>query len=312
MGDWGAMDIKYFREFVILAQTLNFTETARRTDISQPALSKHIDTLERDFGTKLIDRSTRPARLTEAGRSFYSDAVIIADSYEHIRQTVKHRTPPMRMVRICSLTDNPSIAAEVGYATRKAAERDVRVVCSFVNLPNKSPLLQLRDGDADIALTFLSPRQTNMRYLKMQLSHEARFSIAVDKSNSLAQKESLKYTDLSGKTFVHLGGEIYRSGWDTISALLEQHDISYKQETVLMRSDLEIGSLDMGNKLFVITGSEQFRDYLSDDLVMLPLDEEDAVFQCYIVRNSDGDPVLDDFANDLAEFERSRPRPQYS
>jgi DNA-binding transcriptional LysR family regulator len=76
------MRISYLNEFILLARMLNFSEAARLLDITQPALSKHVNALEQDLGTKLIDRSTRPLTLTKAGSILYDEAVIICDSYD--------------------------------------------------------------------------------------------------------------------------------------------------------------------------------------------------------------------------------------
>lgn len=61
------MDTEYVREFVMLAECLNFSEAAERLFISQSSLSKHIQALERSLGTTLFVRTTRTIRLSGAG-----------------------------------------------------------------------------------------------------------------------------------------------------------------------------------------------------------------------------------------------------
>ena len=62
------MDIEYFREFVILAETKNFWAASERLYIGQSSLSKHIKTLERDLGAPLFERTSRKVELTEFGK----------------------------------------------------------------------------------------------------------------------------------------------------------------------------------------------------------------------------------------------------
>lgn len=57
--------------FSILAQQLNYTKAAELLNISQPALSKIIRTLEKELGYDLLYRSTRAVKLTEAGELFF-------------------------------------------------------------------------------------------------------------------------------------------------------------------------------------------------------------------------------------------------
>lgn len=62
------MDISYFREFVILAETCNYWNAAERLFIGQSSLSKHIKTLENHLGAPLFDRTSRKVELTEFGQ----------------------------------------------------------------------------------------------------------------------------------------------------------------------------------------------------------------------------------------------------
>ena len=60
--------LKLFRD---IAQHRSLTKAAALSGISQSAASQQIQELERSFGTRLLDRTTRPLTLTEAGRLYY-------------------------------------------------------------------------------------------------------------------------------------------------------------------------------------------------------------------------------------------------
>jgi DNA-binding transcriptional LysR family regulator len=68
--------------FVVLAEELNFTRAARRLHVAQPALSQQIRALEERLGASLIDRTSRPMRLTDAGTYFFAEARQILSQYE--------------------------------------------------------------------------------------------------------------------------------------------------------------------------------------------------------------------------------------
>jgi len=56
-----------------LSKSLNFSTTAEKLKISQPALSKHISNLEKELGTILFDRRKNPIELTAAGEYFFRE-----------------------------------------------------------------------------------------------------------------------------------------------------------------------------------------------------------------------------------------------
>ena len=68
------MNSKQLHYAVKLSETLNFSQVAEQLNITQPALSKQIMSLEQELGVKLFDRSTTPLTLTAAGESFIRDA----------------------------------------------------------------------------------------------------------------------------------------------------------------------------------------------------------------------------------------------
>lgn len=62
---------KRIQIFCVLCQTKNFTETGRLLGITQPAVSKNIQTLEQDLGITLIEREKRPLSLTVEGKLLF-------------------------------------------------------------------------------------------------------------------------------------------------------------------------------------------------------------------------------------------------
>ena len=64
------MNFIWLEDFLALAQTGHFSRAAEDRCSSQPAFSRRIRSLEEWVGTDLVDRSTQPARLTQAGEWF--------------------------------------------------------------------------------------------------------------------------------------------------------------------------------------------------------------------------------------------------
>lgn len=76
------MEIAHLKEFCVLAEKLNFSEAADLMYVSQPALSKHIKSLENELGAKLFLRSSKQVSLTEFGKRYLDYADRILGEYE--------------------------------------------------------------------------------------------------------------------------------------------------------------------------------------------------------------------------------------
>lgn len=67
------VNIQQLKCFVSLAETLNFSTTAEKLNLTQPAVSHNIKSLENELGITLFVRNKRTVNLTIAGHSFYED-----------------------------------------------------------------------------------------------------------------------------------------------------------------------------------------------------------------------------------------------
>lgn len=78
------METKWLEDFITLAQTGNFSKSAKLRHVTQPAFSRRIQALEAWLGCELIDRVVYPTRLSAQGAVFYEQALAML---EQIRQT---------------------------------------------------------------------------------------------------------------------------------------------------------------------------------------------------------------------------------
>jgi DNA-binding transcriptional LysR family regulator len=62
------IDLYALNIFLTAAELSSFSETGRKLNLSQPAISQTVQTLERNFGVQLFNRQGRSIRLTEAGQ----------------------------------------------------------------------------------------------------------------------------------------------------------------------------------------------------------------------------------------------------
>lgn len=90
------METAHLQEYVVLANRRSFTEAARELHLTQSTLSKHVASLEREFGTELFVRDRSGIKLTEAGVTLYNQALQInrlLQQTHHLLRSAKHDAP---------------------------------------------------------------------------------------------------------------------------------------------------------------------------------------------------------------------------
>ena len=68
------MNSRQLQYAVLLSEIRNFSQVAEKLNITQPALSKQILSLEKELGTQLFDRERNPVTLTASGEYFIREA----------------------------------------------------------------------------------------------------------------------------------------------------------------------------------------------------------------------------------------------
>ena len=82
------LDLTKLRAFVTVAEYLHFGRAADALHLTQPGLSRQIQTLERQLGARLLDRDHRNVALTDAGRQLLEDAGPLLAAVQATRQRV--------------------------------------------------------------------------------------------------------------------------------------------------------------------------------------------------------------------------------
>ena len=201
------MEIGYLPEFLMLADTLNFTRAASALHISQPTLSRHIAELERQMGCELFERTTNSVKLTEAGRAFYKKAAAIVSTVGDLSDIAAPKEKKERVIRLTGGVFLPVTTSMFTYLAARAAYEQAGVRFKYSktrNVSNEPPvpysLDSLNEGTVDIVIdTFPRAALRGFGYLPL---FDERLSMFVRSDNPLVRAHGLRLEDLFTQTLV--------------------------------------------------------------------------------------------------------------
>ncbi|HEX2087330.1 MAG TPA: LysR family transcriptional regulator [Solirubrobacteraceae bacterium] len=146
------LDVKRLRVLREVAAKGSFSAAAESLAYTQSAVSQQIAALEREAGTRLVDRSARGVRLTDAGRALVRHADVIlarlADAEAELEAIAGLRGGRVRLVSFAS-----GGATIMPRAIALFRERHPEVELSLQPGEPEDAIAMLRAGEADIALT---------------------------------------------------------------------------------------------------------------------------------------------------------------
>lgn len=94
-------DLMSLQLFVSVVETNSFARAAHRHNVAPSAVSKHVGTLEKKLGARLLNRTTRRLSVTEQGVSFYKHCLnIIRDLEIAEAALLEYNQEPKGMLRI--------------------------------------------------------------------------------------------------------------------------------------------------------------------------------------------------------------------
>jgi DNA-binding transcriptional LysR family regulator len=170
------METKWLEDFISLAETRSFSRSAELRHVTQPAFSRRIQSLEAWLGADLIDRTSYPTRLTQAGEVFYEEAVEMLSHINNARALMRAKRPTAQSTidfavpHTLSLTFMPKwmTAIEAGFG---------RINTRLIALNVHDAVLTMVEGGCDLVLCYHHPRQPVQldasRYDMLTLGSEA-------------------------------------------------------------------------------------------------------------------------------------------
>jgi molybdate transport repressor ModE-like protein len=197
------LDVRRMRVLREVAAQGSFSAAAEALNFTQSAISQHIAALERESGTKLVERGSRGVRLTEAGRALVSHADAIMARIERAEDELA-ALAGLRGGRLRLACFQSAGATLVPRAVAEFHRRHPEVELSMIEAEPDAASAALKAGEIDLALVYdfeAIPGLLDGELDLTQLVDDA-YELILPKDHKLAGKRQLRLADLSEESWI--------------------------------------------------------------------------------------------------------------
>jgi DNA-binding transcriptional LysR family regulator len=193
------MDVRQLRQFIAVAEDLNFRRAAVRLKMAQPPLSQSIKRLETELGVQLLLRNRKSVQLTPAGTAFLAEArrtlVQLERAANIARRAGSGTVGSLRVAFIGS-----AAYSRLPEAVRLFRQRFPDVELELVESTSMD-IIKLLDTD-QVDIGFLRPVIGLTNNFRTESIEKDKFIVALPAGHKLARHATLSLAQLADYPFV--------------------------------------------------------------------------------------------------------------
>ncbi len=290
--------------FIAVAEELSFTRAARRLRLSQPPLSRHIQTLESKLGAALFQRTPRSVSLTAAGRALLADTKGTLTQLQRACDSTKRagRGETSRLsIGFVSAVLNPMLISI--FQQYRAKHLDVQL--TLHDSPPAEQLSAIAEGRLDGGFVGSTPENTATGLVFIPWSKEP-LMVFLPPEHRLSKSQKVKLADLSGESFVSVSAESAPCFATQIQRLCRDAGFRPKVVHEAIRGQAVAVMVAAGVGIAILPAS--LARNVGESLVALPFADQSALVT-YVFAHCEGE-VVDPLLGFVRELQRcSTPQP---
>lgn len=224
------------RYFLTVSRTLNFTRAAEECSVSQPSLTRAIQTLEAELGGELFKRERGLTHLTDLGVKMAPlvqqcfDSAVAAKSLANSLKS--GAVTPLKL----ALSPSINIAIMLPHLT-ELSRNFVGMELKFFRGTAVDLADLLKRGGADIGVA--GPLKDEWERFDRWTLFTEPFVLAVSESHRLANRKRITMQELQGERIIR---RPHCEGLEDVEALLREHELTDLQRHEAM-SDVDVVGL---------------------------------------------------------------------
>ncbi|MFD1702883.1 LysR family transcriptional regulator [Methylopila henanensis] len=284
------LELAQARAFLVVAGELNFGRAARRLNLTQSALSRQVQALERALDARLFERTTRSVTLTPAGHAFMAEAQALLRRAEDAIQAVRRaagRGAGALTVGFIGATCYGYLPRLVARARRELPD----VALTWRELDSAEQVVELEFGRIDLGLVRPIPET---RRVRSRCVTRETLALAIPADHPLAARRRPPLGLLAGAPFIAYAPEA-RHLHDIVEGALSEAGVEPLRIQQMKHAQAILALVSAGLGLAIVPS--EARNACFDNVVFRPLELGAARAELHAVWSDDNrNPALGPFA----------------
>ena len=245
------MELRHLRYFVAVAEERNFTRAAERLHIAQPPLSRQVQQLEEELGVQLFERNSRPLKLTETGKFFYSHAVQLLAQTAELESMTRRVGNIERSLSIGFV--GSTLYGMLPKIIRRFRDENTMVELSLHEMSTMDQLRALKDGRIDIGFGRIRHEDASIRRVVLR---EEKMIVALPVGHALSlAKPVLGLHDLISETLIIFPKTPRPSYADEVLAAFQTRALRPRRIYEVRELQIALGLVAAGEGISVVPSS---------------------------------------------------------
>jgi DNA-binding transcriptional LysR family regulator len=245
------MELRHLRYFVAVAEERNFTRAAERLHMAQPPLSRQIQQLEETLGVQLFERNTRPLKLTETGKFFYSHAVQLLAQTAELESMTRRVGNIERSLSVGFV--GSTLYGMLPKIIRRFRDENTTVELSLHEMSTMDQIRALKDGRIDIGFGRIRLEDASIRRVILR---EEKMIVALPEGHPLSHaKPVLALGDLVNETLIIFPKTPRPSYADQVLSVFQDRALKPRRIYEVRELQIALGLVAAGEGISVVPSS---------------------------------------------------------
>jgi len=218
------MELRHLRYLLVLGRELHFAKAAEKLFITQPALSKQIQQLEEELGTRLLNRTKRSVSLTQAGKYLMDEADYIINHIDRVTEATRRKGEgeegEIRIGFVGSAMQNiiPELLEQMSRV-------HPNIHASLDELNNKDQLDAIAHDRLDIGFVRL---ESVHKGFEQKVVFEDSFSLVVSEQHAIQPNAFESLYQFNEEQFILFSNDYSEEYYDNIMSIFSDHGFEPK------------------------------------------------------------------------------------